>query len=181
MPPPRKATIPLPRKPRKGDIRSQNNRTPINGKNPAPKLSRNNSYPKPSKLQRHDSNGNSKENSNGESIHSNGSKSPPHYMKIKSKKNTKDLRLTGSKKEITVVTINANGRGALGLTPRYKIDLIKTYLMSAKPDAIFFQVRYISPTILITYESLCFISPMFARAIKSQFLICTGLHRNKGH
>ena len=62
-------------------------------------------------------------------------------MKIKSRKKSDERRLTGSKKEITVVTINANGRGALGLTPRYKIDLIKSYLVSSKPDAIFFQVN----------------------------------------
>ena len=65
----------------------------------------------------------------------------PNYMKIKSRKKSDERRLTGSKKEITVVTINANGRGALGLTPRYKIDLIKSYLVSSKPDAIFFQVN----------------------------------------
>ena len=67
--------------------------------------------------------------------------SRPNYMKIKSRKKSDERRLTGSKKEITVVTINANGRGALGLTPRYKIDLIKSYLVSSKPDAIFFQVN----------------------------------------
>ena len=147
MPQARKTTLPVPRKPRKGGIRSQNNRSPINGKNTAPKLSRNDSYGKPSKVQKHEMNGNSTDLENVERNESkqNGrqQESTPHYMKIKSRKNTKDLRLTGSKKEITVVTINANGRGALGLTPRYKIDLIKTYLMSSKPDAIFFQVGII--------------------------------------
>lgn len=139
MPPPRKATLPVPRKPRKGDFRLQNNKSPINGKNQTPRLSRNNSYAKATKVQKHEVNGNSTEP--GKNKHDvKQPTSPPHYMKIKSRKNTKDLRLTGSKKEITVVTINANGRGALGLTPRYKIDLIKTYLLSSKPDAIFFQV-----------------------------------------
>ena len=144
MPQARKTTLPVPRKPRKGGFRSQDNTGPINGKNTAPKLSRNDSYAKPSKVQKHETNGNSTDLANGKKEDSKQNDrqqaSPPHYMKIKSRKNTKDLRLTGSKKEITVVTINANGRGALGLTPRYKIDLIKTYLMSSKPDAIFFQV-----------------------------------------
>ena len=147
MPPPRRATLPVPRKPRKGDSRSQNNKSPINGKNQTTRLSRNNSYAKPPKVNSHVANGNSKEHntiSPAKNTHNvNQPTSPPHYMKIKGRKNTKDLRLTGSKKEITVVTINANGRGALGLTPRYKIDLIKTYLLSSKPDAIFFQVRAI--------------------------------------
>ena len=64
----------------------------------------------------------------------------PNCMQIKSRKKSNEMRLAGSKKEITVVTINANGRGALGLTPRYKLDLIKSYLLSSKPDTIFFQV-----------------------------------------
>ena len=147
MPQARKTTLPVPRKPRKGGFRSHDNKSPIYGKNAATKLHRNDSYAKPPKIQKHESNGNCTEPSNPEKTertpNSTQKESSPHYMKIKSRKNTKDLRLTGSKKEITVVTINANGRGALGLTPRYKIDLIKTYLLSSKPDAIFFQVMLI--------------------------------------
>jgi hypothetical protein len=144
MPNPRKTTLPSLRK---GNIKLQDKKVkrdvrPSNGR----QLSRNNSTNEPVTIQKRGVSNNLKhdflrtkslDNSNKHK----GIQQAPHYMKIKSRKKSTEIRLTGSKKEITVVTINANGRGALGLTPRYKIDLIKSYLLSSKPDAIFFQVR----------------------------------------
>ena len=144
MPNPRKTTLPAPRK---RNLKLQDKKTirdvrPSNGR----QLYRNNSTDHPVTVQKIGvSNNLNHENKSSKSLDNlkkhKGNQPTPHYMKIKSRKTSNEVRLTGSKKEITVVTINANGRGALGLTPRYKIDLIKSYLLSSKPDTIFFQVR----------------------------------------
>ena len=34
-------------------------------------------------------------------------------------------QLLGSKKDITLVTMNTHGRGVLGLTPQYKLEMIR--------------------------------------------------------
>ena len=143
MPNPRKTTL-LP--PRKRNSKLQDNKIkrdvrPSNGR----QLYRNNSTDHPvikqkSGVSNHLNHDNKSSKSLDNSNKHKGNQPTPHYMKIKSRKTSTEIRLTGSKKEITVVTINANGRGALGLTPRYKIDLIKSYLLSSKPDTIFFQV-----------------------------------------
>ena len=58
---------------------------------------------------------------------------------FKAKREEQNLRqLIGSKKEITLVTMNTNGSGVLGLTPKYKIQIVKEYL-KFKPDVIFIQ------------------------------------------
>ena len=42
-----------------------------------------------------------------------------------SKKSKPDLRQVVSRKDITAVTMNMSGRSGLGLTPRYKVDMVK--------------------------------------------------------
>lgn len=49
-----------------------------------------------------------------------------------------DVRQIHSRKEITVVTMNMNGRGVLGLTPRYKMDMIEKFIEGV-PDVIIMQ------------------------------------------
>ena len=44
-----------------------------------------------------------------------------------------------SRKDISAVTMNMTGRVGLGLTPRYKIDMVKEYLSSTKPDILIVQ------------------------------------------
>jgi hypothetical protein len=41
--------------------------------------------------------------------------------------------------EIAAVTINMSGRGVLGVTPKYKVDMVETFLKTV-PDIIFLQV-----------------------------------------
>ena len=50
-----------------------------------------------------------------------------------------DLRNVVSRKDIIAVTMNMSGRSGLGLTPRYKIDMVKEYLSGCKPDVIVIQ------------------------------------------
>ena len=50
-----------------------------------------------------------------------------------------DLREVVSRKEIGAVTINMSGRSGLGLTPKYKIDMVKDYLQTTTPDVIILQ------------------------------------------
>ena len=50
-----------------------------------------------------------------------------------------DFRDVVSRKEISAVTMNMTGRVGLGLTPRYKIDMVKEYLSSTKPDILIVQ------------------------------------------
>ena len=143
MPNPRKANLPYVRNRnvKQQDKRIRSDARPSNGK----QLSRPRNTGQPVTKPEHTINKNTnKDLKTSKSIDASNKRSSnlptPHYMKIKSRKKSTETRLTGSKKEITVVTINANGRGALGLTPRYKLDLIKSYLLSSKPDTIFFQV-----------------------------------------
>ena len=49
-----------------------------------------------------------------------------------------DLRQISSRKEITAVTMNMNGRTGLGLTPRYKIEIVRKQLTHV-PDMVFIQ------------------------------------------
>jgi len=50
-----------------------------------------------------------------------------------------DLRKVVSRKDVNAVTMNMNGQSGLGLTPRYKIDIFKEYLIGCKPDVIVVQ------------------------------------------
>ncbi len=50
-----------------------------------------------------------------------------------------DLRQVVSRKEIKAVTMNMNGRMGLGLTPRYKIDLVRQHLAKDVPDIVLIQ------------------------------------------
>ena len=50
-----------------------------------------------------------------------------------------DLRNVVSRKDIIAVTMNMSGRSGLGLTPRYKIDMVKDYIVGCKPDVIVVQ------------------------------------------
>jgi hypothetical protein len=43
--------------------------------------------------------------------------------------------------EIAAVTINMSGRRVLGVTPKYKVDMVETFLKSL-PDLIFLQVDH---------------------------------------
>jgi hypothetical protein len=42
--------------------------------------------------------------------------------------------------EISAVTINMSGRSILGLTPKYKVDMVETFLQTL-PEVIFLQVH----------------------------------------
>ena len=162
MPYPRKATVPAPRKGgfKVKDRRNKNEVQPINEK----QTTRHTYKRKTFAVEKSGTKINLEENNkNAKGIEQpNKHITNPNYMKIKSRKKSNEVRLTGSKKEITVVTINANGRGALGLTPRFKIDLIKSYLLSSKPDTIFFQVPnrlpyfFICHSIKISVAKPCF-------------------------
>ena len=44
-----------------------------------------------------------------------------------------------SRMEISAVTINMSGRGVLGVTPKYKVDMVETFLKTI-PDLVFLQV-----------------------------------------
>jgi hypothetical protein len=44
-----------------------------------------------------------------------------------------------SRLEISAVTINMSGRGVLGVTPKYKVDMVETFLKTV-PDIVFLQV-----------------------------------------
>ena len=48
-------------------------------------------------------------------------------------------QLLGSKKDITLVTMNTNGRGVLGLTPKFKLEMIRQHFAANKPDVVFIQ------------------------------------------
>ena len=50
-----------------------------------------------------------------------------------------DLREVISRKEVCAATINMSGRCGLGLTPKYKVDMMKDYLQSINPDVIILQ------------------------------------------
>lgn len=54
----------------------------------------------------------------------------------------KSLQIHCLRLEIAAVTINMSGRGVLGVTPKYKIDMVETFLKSS-PDLIFLQVCYL--------------------------------------
>ena len=71
-------------------------------------------------------------------------KTPPRVAKIDPKNVKKvskasDSKYVTSRMEITAVTINMSGRGVLGVTPKYKVDMVETFLKSL-PDVIFLQV-----------------------------------------
>jgi len=53
--------------------------------------------------------------------------------------NNPDLREVVSRKEVCAATINMSGRCGLGLTPKYKVDMMKDYLQSVNPDVIILQ------------------------------------------
>lgn len=53
--------------------------------------------------------------------------------------NNPDLREVVSRKEVCAATINMSGRCGLGLTPKYKVDMMKVYLQSVNPDVIILQ------------------------------------------
>lgn len=57
----------------------------------------------------------------------NGTKSPPDAGAIK------------SRKEIKAVTMNMSGKAVMGMTPKYKINMIQDFLYDF-PDVVFFQV-----------------------------------------
>ncbi len=67
---------------------------------------------------------------------SNGHRSP--YRDRKSK-TPPDAGAIKSRREITLVTMNLSGSGVMGLTPKYKINLIEQFLDNF-PDVIFLQV-----------------------------------------
>ena len=50
-----------------------------------------------------------------------------------------DFRDVVSRKDVSAVTMNMTGRVGLGLTPRYKIEMVKEYLSSTKPDILIIQ------------------------------------------
>ena len=50
-----------------------------------------------------------------------------------------DFRDIVSRKDVSAVTMNMTGRVGLGLTPRYKIEMVKEYLSSTKPDILIVQ------------------------------------------
>jgi len=50
-----------------------------------------------------------------------------------------DLRKVVSRKDVLAVTMNMSGRSGLGLTPRYKIDMVKEFLTVLVPDIIVVQ------------------------------------------
>lgn len=50
-----------------------------------------------------------------------------------------DLREIVSRKEITAVTMNMSGRSGLGITPKYKIDMVQDYLSTSMADIILVQ------------------------------------------
>ena len=60
-------------------------------------------------------------------------------MRGRKKSSHPDLREVVSRKEIGAVTINMSGRSGLGLTPKYKIDMVKDYLQTTTPDVIILQ------------------------------------------
>ena len=54
-------------------------------------------------------------------------------------KSVPDLRNVVSRKDVLAVTMNMSGRTGLGLTPRFKIDMVKDYLNNGVPDVIVIQ------------------------------------------
>lgn len=54
-------------------------------------------------------------------------------------KSVPDLRNVVSRKDVMAVTMNMSGRTGLGLTPRFKIDMVKEYLNAGVPDVIVIQ------------------------------------------
>jgi hypothetical protein len=65
-------------------------------------------------------------------------KSTSKKVSVKEVESGLDLREVVSRKEVTAVTMNMSGRSGLGLTPRYKIDMVQEYLQSI-PDVILIQ------------------------------------------
>lgn len=63
------------------------------------------------------------------------------YSRNQKKKSSSvpDLRNVVSRKDAIAVTMNMSGRSGLGMTPRYKIDMVKNYLKSVPPDVIVVQ------------------------------------------
>ncbi len=51
----------------------------------------------------------------------------------------KIFNAANTRMEIAAVTINMSGRGVLGVTPKYKVDMVETFLKTV-PDIIFLQV-----------------------------------------
>lgn len=70
-------------------------------------------------------------------------RSDPIKSKTRSKreKSPIDAGSIKSRKAIDVVTINMHGKGVMGLTPKYKVNMIQDFL-SNFPDVVFFQVRF---------------------------------------
>lgn len=76
------------------------------------------------------------------------SKSPRPTRRVSYSENTKkdkdkdkdksDAGVIKSRREITLVTMNLNGAGVMGLTPTFKIKMIQEFLQNF-PDVIFFQ------------------------------------------
>ncbi len=60
----------------------------------------------------------------------------------KLKRRSSDPKYVTSRMEISAVTINMSGRGVLGVTPKYKIDMVETFLKTV-PDVVFLQVSFI--------------------------------------
>ena len=68
-----------------------------------------------------------------------GRKLQSRHSKKSSSNNSPDLREVVSRKEVCAATINMSGRSGLGLTPKYKIDMVKEYLQCSNPDVIILQ------------------------------------------
>ena len=64
-----------------------------------------------------------------------------------------DFRDVVSKKDVSAVTMNMTGRVGLGLTPRYKIEMVKEYLSSTKPDILIVQ-DCIDCSDMVKYQSI---------------------------
>ena len=67
---------------------------------------------------------------------------PPlkNAKKSNNSKGGSDSKYVSSRMEISAVTINMSGRGVLGVTPKYKIDMVETFLKTV-PDIVFLQVK----------------------------------------
>ena len=67
---------------------------------------------------------------------------PPSKNGKKSKisSSSSDTKYVSSRMEISAVTINMSGRGVLGVTPKYKVDMVETFLKTV-PDIVFLQVN----------------------------------------
>ncbi len=61
----------------------------------------------------------------------------------KLKRGSSDPKYVTSRMEISAVTINMSGRGVLGVTPKYKIDMVETFLKTV-PDVVFLQVSLLN-------------------------------------